>query len=252
MALRLINWKTYSENLNKWNHQSQGQTARLVLVCIPPNQYVISFETTNFFSGLGLAVVARIVEQLGGQLRVESTVGKGSQFSLLIPLSLNIGRSSSQGPSSLSSGSSRGSPVGRSLTTSRMSGRSPGHNIDSLVSALSSNHMASPSRENLRSNIEEARVAEGMFHPLPSTHRRPSSHGGIFDIPGSVPVRPIKIDAYDVDVPLGSTKSPANSLRIEGRTSTGLISQAPQTSQHVRYRADLGALRVLIVEVSRA
>ncbi|KAG6865509.1 hypothetical protein C0991_001939 [Blastosporella zonata] len=38
--------------------------------------------------GLGLAVVARIVEQLGGQLRVNSKVDEGSQFSFLIPLVL--------------------------------------------------------------------------------------------------------------------------------------------------------------------
>ncbi|KAF8635860.1 hypothetical protein AX15_000052 [Amanita polypyramis BW_CC] len=38
--------------------------------------------------GLGLAVVARNVEQLDGQLRVESKVGEGSCFSFLIPLAL--------------------------------------------------------------------------------------------------------------------------------------------------------------------
>ncbi|KAJ7274030.1 phytochrome-like protein [Mycena rebaudengoi] len=36
--------------------------------------------------GLGLAVVARIVEQLGGHLRVESKIGEGTRFSLLIAL----------------------------------------------------------------------------------------------------------------------------------------------------------------------
>ena len=39
--------------------------------------------------GLGLAVVARIVEQLGGRLRVHSDVGKGSRFSFLIPLTVS-------------------------------------------------------------------------------------------------------------------------------------------------------------------
>jgi hypothetical protein len=38
--------------------------------------------------GLGLAVVARIVEQVGGQLRLASQVDEGSRFSFLIPLSL--------------------------------------------------------------------------------------------------------------------------------------------------------------------
>jgi hypothetical protein len=38
--------------------------------------------------GLGLAVVARSVEQLGGQLRVDSKVDQGSRFSFLIPFTV--------------------------------------------------------------------------------------------------------------------------------------------------------------------
>ncbi len=38
--------------------------------------------------GLGLAVVARAVGQLGGQLRVDSKVNQGSQFSSLIPFTV--------------------------------------------------------------------------------------------------------------------------------------------------------------------
>lgn len=38
--------------------------------------------------GLGLAVVARIVQQAGGQLRVQSKVNKGSTFQLLLPFRL--------------------------------------------------------------------------------------------------------------------------------------------------------------------
>ena len=38
-------------------------------------------------AGLGLAVVARIVEQLGGQLRVDSRVDEGSRFSFLVAFS---------------------------------------------------------------------------------------------------------------------------------------------------------------------
>ena len=38
--------------------------------------------------GLGLAVVARSVEQLGGQLRVDSKVDQGSHFSFLIPFTV--------------------------------------------------------------------------------------------------------------------------------------------------------------------
>ncbi|KAL7279741.1 hypothetical protein ACG7TL_006148 [Trametes sanguinea] len=40
--------------------------------------------------GLGLAVVARIVEQVGGQLRVDSVLGEGSRFSFLLPLTTDL------------------------------------------------------------------------------------------------------------------------------------------------------------------
>ncbi|KAK2459669.1 hypothetical protein APHAL10511_008314 [Amanita phalloides] len=56
--------------------------------------------------GLGLAVVARNVDQLGGQLRVESKVGEGSRFTFSIPLSLpgNSDPEKSQTTSSLDEG----------------------------------------------------------------------------------------------------------------------------------------------------
>jgi len=49
--------------------------------------------------GLGLAVVARSVEQLGGQLRVDSKVDQGSRFSFLIPFTVwdGCGRHVGQG-----------------------------------------------------------------------------------------------------------------------------------------------------------
>ncbi|NJL95228.1 MAG: cell wall metabolism sensor histidine kinase WalK [Anaerolineae bacterium] len=37
-------------------------------------------------TGLGLAIVKGIVEQHGGEIRVESTLGAGTSFSVLLPL----------------------------------------------------------------------------------------------------------------------------------------------------------------------
>jgi hypothetical protein len=88
--------------------------------------------------GLGLAVVARAVAQLGGQLRVESKVDEGSRFSFLIPLGIYpASRTSSH---SLSSASS---PSNKSLMQQRSRPSSVGSqkNIEQLVEALAFNHM---------------------------------------------------------------------------------------------------------------
>lgn len=81
--------------------------------------------------GLGLAVVARIIEQLGGQLRVDSKPNEGSRFSLLIPFGM-----CSQSGSSTSS---------RSRSDSLR-----GDEIESLVHALQSHQLTgitSPRRD---------------------------------------------------------------------------------------------------------
>ncbi|RXW22877.1 hypothetical protein EST38_g2993 [Candolleomyces aberdarensis] len=126
--------------------------------------------------GLGLAVVARIVEQLGGQLRVDSTVGAGSRFSFLIPLSLcqhagHITEGGSPGSSSVSDQSSALSSK-ESLRSNPRSGHSE---IDGLVEALSSNHMTRSEKEPEESPKEI----------------------GTFPVQGSqVPVRGVKIDPF--------------------------------------------------------
>lgn len=83
---------------------------------------VVERKLTSYPTGLGLAVVARIVEQLGGQLRVDSKVDKGSCFSFLIPF--NTGADGNSSPSSQ-----------RSRAHSRNARETE---IESLVSALQS------------------------------------------------------------------------------------------------------------------
>jgi two-component system phosphate regulon sensor histidine kinase PhoR len=38
-------------------------------------------------TGLGLAIAKHVVQRLGGELRIESQLGKGSTFMLLLPAS---------------------------------------------------------------------------------------------------------------------------------------------------------------------
>ena len=72
-------------------------------------------------------MVARIVEQLGGQLRVDSEVGKGSRFSILIPFATEA-EGSGSGPSEVHT-----HPVPQSLACSR-----GGSELENLVLAISS------------------------------------------------------------------------------------------------------------------
>ncbi|CAL1713504.1 unnamed protein product [Somion occarium] len=84
--------------------------------------------------GLGLAIVARIVEQLGGQLRVDSKLDIGSRFSFLIPFATEDDLGSTTSPSNFSQTSSL--PRSRAHSHSTRDDQ-----IDNLVQALSSSHI---------------------------------------------------------------------------------------------------------------
>lgn len=61
-------------------------TGLRVSVRAPPTSHLVSEPLKDGAAGLGLALVARAVEQLGGELRVDSNIGAGSRFSILLPL----------------------------------------------------------------------------------------------------------------------------------------------------------------------
>lgn len=196
--------------------------------------------------GLGLAVVARIVEQLGGQLRVDSVVGEGSRFSFLLPLSL------CQKPISDESGnSSAGHSSAVSSKASFMSStRSAASEIDNLVEALSSSHLVG---SDPTESVSQA--------PIPE-----ETNDGTFPVAGSLfPIHPVKIDPYNEAELRKATSQAKQSLRtppvVEGGqkpNKLGFFSSTPATSPSHRppsplsQRGDRSAnkLRVLIVEVS--
>ena len=105
-----------------------------------------------------MAVVARIVEQLGGQLRVDSKPGEGSRFSFLIPFELSTSTTGSQksiSPPLSASASATGATTtthtansSSTLTSTAMARNrtrstksSDSSEIDSLVEAISSDPM---------------------------------------------------------------------------------------------------------------
>ncbi|GBE85224.1 histidine kinase [Sparassis crispa] len=116
--------------------------------------------------GLGLAIVARIVEQLGGQLRVDSKIDEGSRFSFLIPFATDIDTVGLPSVSNSAYSSSRSSLQLRSRNNSRGSG---GGQIDDLVEALSTTHMDSQiSRNDVVNASTSVRAKEDSVESIPS------------------------------------------------------------------------------------
>ncbi|KAJ3753797.1 hypothetical protein EV360DRAFT_96883 [Lentinula raphanica] len=186
--------------------------------------------------GLGLAVVARIVEQLGGQLRVESKVGEGSQFSFLLPLSLSVSEISDTASSRSRSNSSMGSSHVKATIE-----------IDSIVEALGRSRLSVDSqRESPTRSIEEPH----------SSHK---SLPGVFPVSDSqYPVRPIKVTQLDVEIPLESQISkPSLNLKSitsstkhssSGNSPPGLGKKVDPKTPRLPVTAGKQNLRILIVE----
>ncbi|KAJ3773797.1 hypothetical protein FB446DRAFT_511679 [Lentinula raphanica] len=184
--------------------------------------------------GLGLAVVARIVEQLGGQLRVESKVGEGSQFSFLLPLSLSVPEISDSVSSRSRSNSSMGSSHAKAITE-----------IDSIVEALGQSHVSvdGSQRDSPTRSIEESHSSSRKLLP------------GVFPVSDSqYPVRPIKVTELDAEVPLKSQISKP-SLNLKSITGSHTHPSSPPGKKFVESKTpplpakpEKQSLRILIVE----
>ncbi|WRT63488.1 uncharacterized protein IL334_000393 [Kwoniella shivajii] len=141
--------------------------------------------------GLGLAVVARIVEQLDGQLRAESEVGVGSRFFFTLPMLAHNGRASSLSSKNGGQLRSRGGSSGSGSVVSLRSGMSE---IDSFVNDFGNSHMSGP-------------VAADDERLLDAEHRM--SRPGTFPVTDSSwPVRPSRMDG-DTDQQSTSDHAPS-------------------------------------------
>ncbi|KAF9454842.1 hypothetical protein P691DRAFT_655466 [Macrolepiota fuliginosa MF-IS2] len=185
--------------------------------------------------GLGLAVVARIVEQLGGQLRVDSRVGAGSRFSFLIPLALFL-EGSGPSVSSRSSGSSSAQSQAYSRASSLP--RSMHDEIDGLIGALSSNRISPRPPSTREGSVPAAGTGSASVSKMVNR--------GTFDVKDSqVPTRPVKVDYYDQKVTRANRSSRASSENTQERAAppARLARRESQVATAKREK-----LRILIVE----
>ncbi|GAA6061898.1 hypothetical protein JCM10212_004716 [Sporobolomyces blumeae] len=150
-------------------------------------------EESEASVGLGLAVVARIVRNLDGQLQVESKVGEGSKFTFILPF--RLAQSESSPPSNraidgIMSGGLNGAsdrevvpgaerqPLVRRRSKasngSRTSADSSGtSDIDSLIQAMSTSHMEQSGR-----NVKSPSASSRSSRSAVSFRTANSGHSG--------------------------------------------------------------------------
>jgi light-regulated signal transduction histidine kinase (bacteriophytochrome)/CheY-like chemotaxis protein len=171
--------------------------------------------------GLGLAIVARVVKNLGGQLRVDSTVGEGSRFTYYLPFKSATAKAVSE------KGSSRGGSEGQmrrsnSIESGGSNGSSVRSDINSLVEAISAPHLDTSNRghtprgksDSLREGMRGTQIGATtprQSEAMSSIQNNPSSPArvqsgrrasadGTVQIAGSViPLRSVKVDPHNLD-----------------------------------------------------
>lgn len=198
-------------------------------LCLPRFQYRL-FPICAI--GLGLAVVARIVEQLGGQLRVDSKIDDGSRFSFLLPFPLlNTAERSFSAPSPTSCES-------RGRASSLGSGSS--REVDSLVDALANSLGGTTPGTN--------RLGQSSS----SSNMMPPSALGTFAVRDSnMPVRPVKVGEFEME----DKKMKREPLARSDSSVKEMPLARSAKHAHGVMQAGVGApsnpegLRVLIVEV---
>lgn len=203
--------------------------------------------------GLGLAVVARIVRNLDGQLQVESKVGKGSKFTFIFPFRLPPPEAAPSAEVIAADGETETErtsqvPEGGASLSRRMSTKSTGSNgsrasrasseIDSLIQAISTNHMrdsppasrpATASGRSIGSRSTGRSIgsrstgsaqSSRSFRTAATSHAVKSQRDDNGSVPGQVEIRNSATPLRASRVPDPST-SPLSSPRLGSASATG-------------------------------
>ncbi|KAJ1021103.1 hypothetical protein NDA16_003889 [Ustilago loliicola] len=202
---------------------------------------IIRTDQSDSGLGLGLAIVARVVKNLGGQLRVDSLVGEGTTFTYYIPFCSAETTTPTEMPprgGSGGSGTKRGSDtisMRRSNSVGSGSASSAGKSeIDSLVEAIQQPVLRdqgyiedalqqrrnvdslSPSLSNGPKNVTVSQSRPGML-----SNRSQSFDSGSHFVEGSgVPVRSVKIDPQGLDVNDRADRRSTSSAYVSSATTS--------------------------------
>ncbi|CBQ69596.1 related to phytochrome [Sporisorium reilianum SRZ2] len=202
---------------------------------------VVRTDQSDSGLGLGLAIVARVVKNLGGQLRVDSLVGEGITFTYYIPFCSAESTTPTEMPpvTSGDSGTKRSSDtisMRRSNSIGSGSASSAGRSeIDSLVEAIQQPILRD--QGHIEDVTQQRRAAEGLSPGASSGPKGASAFGsqnrpgmpsartrsfdsGTHPVEGSgIPVRSVKIQPQALDASDRADRRPPSSAFMSSATT---------------------------------
>ncbi|TKY88391.1 hypothetical protein EX895_002743 [Sporisorium graminicola] len=221
---------------------------------------VVRTEQSDSGLGLGLAIVARVVKNLGGQLRVDSLVGEGTTFTYYIPFCSSESTTPTEVPPvTIGGGSGKQSSdtisMRRSNSIGSGSASSAGRSeIDSLVEAIQKPILRDQSIEDV---TQQRRTAEGLSPGLGgvprnvsalSSQNRPgmpanrtrSFDSGSHPVEGSgVPVRSVKIQPQALDANDRAGRRAPNHSAFMSRATTNARPARSNMSDAQSFKAEV-------------
>ncbi|KAK4046723.1 hypothetical protein OIO90_006454 [Microbotryomycetes sp. JL221] len=207
--------------------------------------------------GLGLAVSARLIENLGGFMSVESQVGKGSKFTFVIPFampdSMDSTSSSPSGNVSRPNLQRRSSSHSTGSRTSLNSRESRHSEIDNLITAITTSHIDPKAiRTGLHNNyssLKPRKLRDNLTNEARGVSPRASSgnlHCMVTSSSSSASATPTPTTPHLLDPP---TLPPVPRHRDrESTTTPSVLTSLPEkrTSFHVLVVEDEKINRVLL------